>query len=1194
MELSSEHVELPDLELLLSDSGLRTREQNERITAIQEHLSSCAECAMAADMHKELVQAKQGGQLSANRACPPEHVWYELAGGLLPTEEAARWLAHEAECSDCGVMLREAREDLDGSTIEAATVDLRSSTAAWQNDLARRLSAESKPEDVRKPEKPGTLVRFPSRRTWMSAIAAMLLLTLGWTGWKRYQATSDDALLAQAYDLQRRTELRLPGGDAVPLASMNRGSSEPSLPTPLLRLNLRAQEHLDRDENNPYWHVVLGRIALVENNGERAKQELETALALNSGTGGVKADLAAAYFEIGEGTGDQSAFARAADLYGQILDHPAETPSPEALAALYFNRALCWDRQSIYYEAIQDYQQALKLEHDHGWRQEIERRLNADRTTQDKSESAPEAAIDRSPDAFLHPANTRFAGDDEYELYLLKATSDWLPHAGSTVETDAALRALAALGITHHDSWLAEMLPFANSRSSRAAAEHLSRAVDANARGSADVAVSESAQAAQLFLAAGNKAGRLRAEVERSYSLARQGRAKECLVIADPLLQSHALEPYVWLHVYLLLNRATCSGASGDVEQFTQNSAEGMRLARQASLPLHMLRAEGFLVEGSNALGDTPTAWKLAQDGLRGCASHRGTRTPTYQFLESIYSAVKDSMPYTAAAVAEAATHAARLLSNLQLQAYAFELQGRAETAIAHQAQAGRSFQEASTLLQSVPQGRAAKLYQADWEADRAEWLAQSGHVAEAIHRLSDADEAVAATDNYAVRQVHHSEFAKLLLLSGDVSGALLHATSATRDAERALATTKGETERLAWERTNSRGYRLLVEAVASRREASGALRAWEWYRAAPYRRSGSVVAARSQNDDLAQLPQLPPERLGTLTLVVGRLESEYIVWFVDNSPSHLVRLVHVPGSPQQIEEIARTLTELCADRHSSEQSIRAMGRELYEQLFGQLWPQLEKGGAVQLDLDRSLQDLPVASLVQHDGRYFGLAHTLVLLPAWWSVQLPAQETLTPSPQVLVVEGKIAGPAGRDGSRALLAEQYLETRYLQTVFPAAYLLPSSQANTAELKRRLPKVELFHYSGHTTPTARQSALLLGASGDTFDAKAIDTLSLHNLRLAVLATCSSTGGLEAGVNDTGSITHALLRAGAANVIATLWDVDTRSFRDLMEQFYRKLLDNHPKITEALRFAQQAVQENIATAHPFYWASTQLFAQ
>ena len=1194
MDLSSEHVALPDLELLASDSRLRTREQNARVTALQDHLSSCAECAMAADMHNELIRAKQSGQVNAALACPPAQVWYELAGGLLPTEEAARWLAHEAECSDCAMMLREAREDLDGPVTEAAIVDLRSSTLAWQNDLVQRLSAESKPDDVRNPQKPRTHLRFPDKRYWMTMIAAMLLLTFGWTGWLWYQATSDDALLAQAYDLQRRTELRLPGGDAVPLASMNRGSSEPAPPTQLLRLNLRAQEHLDRDENNPYWHVVLGRIALVENNGERAKQELQTALALNSGIGGVKADLAAAYFEIGEGTGDQSAFARAADLYGQILDHPAEAPGPESLAMLYFNRALCWDRQSIYYEAIQDYQQALKLERNHGWQQEIERRLNRDRTTEGKSESAPEANIDRSPSAFLHPASTRFADDDEYELYLLKATSDWLPHAGSTVDTDAALHALAALGIARHDTWLAEMLPAANSPSSREAAEHLSLALGANARGSADVALRESARAAQLFLMAGNKAGRLRAEVERSYSLARQGRAKECLAIADPLLQSHALEPYVWLHVYLLLNRATCSGASGDVEQFTQDSAEGMRLARQASLPLHVLRAEGFLVEGSNALGDTPTAWKLAQDGLRDCAAHRGTRTPTYQFLESIYTAVKDSMPYTAAGVAEAAAHAARLVSNLQLQAYAFELQGRAETAIAHQSQAGQSFQQASTLLQSVPPGRAAKLYQADWEADRAEWLAQSGHITEALHRLSDADEAVAATDNYAVRQVHHSEFAKLLLLSGDVSGALLHATSATRDAEHALATTKGETERLAWERTNSRGYRLLVEAMASRQDASDVLRAWEWYRAAPYRRSSSVVAAGPQKDDPVQLPQLPPERLRTLTLIVGRLESEYVVWFVDDGPSHSVRLVHVPGSPQQIEEVARTLTELCADRHSSEQSIRAMGRELYNQLFGQFWPQLEKGGAVQLDLDRSLQDLPVASLVQHDGSYFGLAHPLVILPAWWSVQLPAEETLTTSPQVLIVEGRTTGVAGRDGSRSQLAEQYLETRFLQTVFPAAYLLRSSQANPAELKRRLPKVELFHYSGHTTPTARQSALLLGTSGDTFDAKAIDTLSLHKLRLAVLATCSSTGGLEGGVNDTESMTHALLRAGAANVIATLWDVDTQSFRDLMEQFYRKLLDNHPKITEALRFAQQAVQANVATAHPFYWASTQLFAQ
>lgn len=1193
MSSDPEHIALRDLELFSSVSEFRTRDEENRIRNIQKHLSGCPGCASAAELHNVLVYTKTDRQMSATETCPPAHVWYELAGGLLSHEEAAELLAHTSQCSACSVALLEGQEDMGGPEIDTELRGLQSSTTVWQDELAHHLAAGNHVGELQAAQKPGQVVRFPGRVRWMLAVAAVLLLSVLWPAWKIYQASSDDALLAQAYDAQRRTDLRLPGGNAVPLASMNRGSGELPPPTQLLRLRLRAQEHLNRDANNPHWHVVLGRIALAENNGERAKQELETALALDSSLSGIKADLAAAYFEIGEGTGDPANFARATDLYGQILDHPEKASSPEWLAMLYLNRALSWDRQSIYHEAIKDYEQALKLERDRGWQQEIKRRLDADRSIEKKSESGPGSHEDRSSSAFLHPSKSHVA-DDEYELFLGEATRDWLPRAGASPEIDAALRTLAARGRAGHDTWLSDMLVSAKVKPSREAAEHLAGAAEANLHGSADVALSEAVAAAQLFLKANNKAGMLRAEVEQSYTLARQGRAQECLALADPLLQSHALEPYVWLHVYLLLNRATCSGATGDVEQFTLDTTEGLRIARAASLPLLVLRAEGFLVDSSSALGDKQTAWKLAQEGLRDCASHHGTRMSSYQFLESIRDAVEGSLPYTAAGVADAATHAAAFVSNLQVQAYAFELQGRAESAITHKTRAAQLFAQASSLLHSLPPGRAANLYQADWEADRAEWLAQSGHVADALQRLRNADGAVAATDNYEVRQGHDTEFARVLLLSGDTSGALMHATAATRDAEHALATIKGEAQRLAWERTNGRGYRLLVQALASRLEADKALAAWQWYRAASYRHSRGELAQHTQHDDPPQLAQLPPERLRTLTLIVGRIETEYIVWSVDSGPDHTVRMVHVPGPPQRIEEISRTLSELCADRNSSGQLIRAVGRELYMQLFGQLQQQLEQQDAVQLDLDRSLQDLPIASLVQPDGKYFGLAHTLIFLPAWWSIDPPAPQTLPLSPHVLLVEGRTTGLATRDGSRAMLAKQYLETTYLKTVFPSADVMRSPQANTAALERLLPEVDLFHYSGHTAPIARHNALLLGAAEDALNSKTIGQMSLPRLRLAVLATCSSTGGLEAGVNDTDSVTHALLRAGAANVIATLWDVDSESLRELMERLYGNLRVDHSTIAGALRSAQQAVEADVATAHPFYWASIQLFAQ
>src|ERR1700749_2807219 len=100
-----------------------------------------------------------------------------------------------------------------------------------------------------------------------------------------------------------------------------------------------------------------------------------------------------------------------------------------------------------------------------------------------------------------------------------------------------------------------------------------------------------------------------------------------------------------------------------------------------------------------------------------------------------------------------------------------------------------------------MPEGGGAKLYSADWEADRAELLARRGHLKEALAYMEESTTAVASTDNYSVRQQNYSEFASLLLKAGDAEQALRFSLLVVEEAERGLASTMGETQRVAWER---------------------------------------------------------------------------------------------------------------------------------------------------------------------------------------------------------------------------------------------------------------------------------------------------------------------------------------------------------------------------------------------------------
>ena len=72
--------------------------------------------------------------------------------------------------------------------------------------------------------------------------------------------------------------------------------------------------------------------------------------------------------------------------------------------------------------------------------------------------------------------------------------------------------------------------------------------------------------------------------------------------------------------------------------------------------------------------------------------------------------------------------------------------------------------------------------------------------------------------------------------------------------------------------------------------------------------------------------------------------------------------------------------------------------------------------------------------------------------------------------------------------------------------------------------------------------------------------ISTLDLRNVDLAVLSACdTATGRLSAGDGVLG-LQRAFHIAGAKTVVASLWQVDDLSTRELMTEFYHNLWTQH----------------------------------
>jgi CHAT domain len=1186
MRMPEDH--LTPAEVFGGSNGARSPHPIENPTNIREHIDNCAECAGILELHEALTMLPVS--MNGGEACIPEDDIYRLAAGLLPADAAAKMTRHVSGCSACSQMLKQAIEDLDTENIPPLAVDqLKSATAQWQESLATRMASERSVATFRVKSSDADRKSRQRPTLWLfGPIAAMLIAgaVVVYFDWSNHRV---ERLLAASYNAQRLTELRISGGEPVALFSPKLGSSAQSLlPTQLLEAKLEAQKHLEKSPDDAYWHQVLGRIALVEHDGESARLDFELASALNENLPELKLDRAAAHYEIGETSNNPVQYARAADLYLQYIDGLKGSNAGDLLSIAHYNRALSWEKQSIYCEALRDYQASLLTEKDAAWRRDIQTRI-------DKlpcSETNHGHAAAPSPSTFLmaerqHPGDV----DSDYEMYLDAATKSWITQRGLSPVADLALRDLAKVGLAHRDFWLLDLLAFPVNEKGHDADRHLAAALDANGRGDANIAIVEAARSASLYHLAGNEPGYLRAQAETMYTLQRLGRSHDCLQIAGPLQSNTKLQKYAWLYGYYLLEEASCQGSEGDVLQSVLPVKKSLAVADGAQLRLEQLRAQSFLADLLSVLGETREAWLLASAGLSKSAGERGTEMRTYQFLSTIYFAAKaEGMPWAAAGVADAAAHASTVLENRQIQAYAQEEFGTAETAVHHDPSATLAFQSATEKLQSLGNGVAKTLYTADWTADQAALLAQEGSLPVALERMEGVRKVIDASDNHQLRQRYYAELGHLLLTAGRPQEAIMETLHATADAERALPAMHTGVEKLTWERDNSRGYKILVQSLIDEGNSELSLRAWEWYRSAPYRNAWNPGSHTSAEMNLPAMPELPVVPKNELVLVFARLEGGYAAWSVAGS-SPRVRFAPLSVGPERVSSLIQAHASLVKDPASSVAGIAILGTSIFRELMTPFADQIEHAKVLRIDIDASIQANPIAAICDPNHVYLGSSHDILILPPWWSLHDLASESARPLESAVVAAGNPEMESG--DSTAKVPNQYEESREVAAKFVHAQLLRYPNVKASDLLAMLPGANVFHYSGHAVERDGVTGLLLTSQDNLLTATSFANRSLHNCWVAVLAGCTTKGRSPYEAEDPRSLVNALLVAGAGNVIATQWDVDARASRVLILHFYDALLSGASP-AEALRSAQNSLRASPSTSHPYYWAAYQAYSQ
>ena len=1115
-------------------------------------------------------------------ACQPLPMWAAVCAGTMPEDAAMSHLRHAIECRDCAWLLQQANAAFaaEAASEEQAVLDqLDTTSPAGQLHLARLLAGETARERSRTALRRSRGFLIP---VICGAAAACLILAAIFI----LRQPSDATVIAEAWNEQRPSELRFPGTEPGPVASPTRGSNNRIESSQLLRLTARTQDEIDKQPDRrptPAQHQILGRIALAEGRGDFAFSQFDAANSLDPNLPGITFDLASAWFERAESSGDLHDYAYAIELYKRHLQK-VNGKDPVAL----YNLALCWERQAVSEQAIVYFEAALAVEKDPRWRQEIESHLSKLRRTSSQYSSP------RQP-----PSAAAFLSSHEdlpgtFEQVLSLASRAWLPRRATDPQIDAALQKLGKLGVSHHDHWIEDMLAAQPSKSERVADEALSRALTASASGDTDSDLTESARAMKLYWQLNNQPGYLRSAVEHVYALQRMGRDHDCLQEAAALSQNPQLVRYAWTRIYLQLATGTAYGMLGDPHRDRRLSAAAAQSAAQDGLPLSSLRATSFVVNDDLWIGHYEPAWREATGALSSSETVLGADMARFQLLSALITIAQNlNLSWTRVGLAEAAAAAATSTPNRKVAAYSMEELGLDDLQVGDLSGAQRSFESADILLASLGKGPAAQRFGADWTSDRALLVARTRGPAAGAAMLASQELTVRQSEALESRLRFYTEYADLLRQSRNTQASLHEILYAIADAERSLSNVRTFSDRAVWPQQTRKAYEVLVADLAESNPTM-AVRAWEWFQSAPFReglQSSAVLSTERASAQLdAVLPSLPPEPSGHVTLVVARILDHYVLWSLNDDPQHPVRQYILNATPASILERAATFLRLCSDPRSAPAEIRLLGDSLYANLLAPVDDQLSPAHDLSLDIDNSLAALPFAALRRH-GNYLGIVDTLTVLSNSWVLHsrgsAPSRLPVQPLLAVLQEQPSAAQPS--------IPPEYNESGDIQRLFPGTKVERATLtrdgtelafAGSPALRSVLSHADAIHYVGHgldDTPGATvQNSLDLVLK--------LSPGLLSHTRLAVLAACQTLREREDTAVDDPSFARIMMAAGADNVLATQWDVDSRTTSRLMQQFYASLAAG-TTFSEALRQAQERLQTDPASAHPYFWSGFQL---
>ncbi len=296
---------------------------------------------------------------------------------------------------------------------------------------------------------------------------------------------------------------------------------------------------------------------------------------------------------------------------------------------------------------------------------------------------------------------------------------------------------------------------------------------------------------------------------------------------------------------------------------------------------------------------------------------------------------------------------------------------------------------------------------------------------------------------------------------------------------------------------------------------------------------------------------------------------------------------------PDGVEQLDYLLALLHAHLFSSaqrnqQQVVLRLLQKLYDLLIAPVADLLPAApGSLTIIPHGSLHELPFHAL--HDGSQY-------LVEKFQISYLPASSILT----WFQKKGKNGGGKEAIGKPLILG--YSGKDVLQRALEEAAILADmlggncyleQEATIARLIEQATESPLIHIATHGTirwdAPNFSSVLLADGRLNAIDAFNLD---LQASELVTLSGCETGLARISGGDEQVGLGRALLAAGAHSLLISLWPVEDNATSELMQLFYRYLLQGESK-AESLRLAQCALirQTPPGFDHPYFWASFRL---